>query len=64
MTNQIKWVKVFESNNLINYRGDVEETWEALIYYGSLIRHVYYYSNEGDISNRTETMVFVPSGVK
>lgn len=57
---ELKWESIYYKEYLINYRGTANETWSARVHGGWLIRHAHYHLNEGDESNRVETMVFVP----
>lgn len=60
MTNEIVWKKIYEKVETCHYIGTITQTFEAQIKEGKIIRHTNFHVNDGDESNRTETMVFVP----
>lgn len=60
-TGSLNWKKIYSHSEVSNaYLGYAEETWECNYKGGTLVRHVRYDLNEGDESNHTTTMIFVP----
>ena len=57
---QIFWKKIFEKTDVIHFKGSIEQTWQAEVMGGFIVRHVRFDINQGDESNYTQSLVFVP----